>query len=79
MLFDPAVWLVRLMQFTSMPVNFEILIMILALCGLAGAWIAERHVFLWLARMLGKIHDILWPHRRKQRKQYKNLIEQMRV
>ena len=79
MLFDPAAWLVNLMQLTSMSINFEISIMILALCGLACASVAERHVFLWLARMLGKIHDNLWPHRRKQRKQYKILIGKMRV
>lgn len=67
------------MQLTKMSVNFEVFVLLLALGGFACAWIAERRVFLWLARLLGKLHDKLWPHRRKKRKEYKRILEEMRM
>lgn len=67
------------MQLTKMSVNFEVFVLLLALGGFACAWIAERRVFLWLARLLGKLHDKLWPHRRKKRKEYKRILEDMRM
>lgn len=79
MLFDPAVWLSSLMQLTKMSVNFEVFVLLLALGGFACAWIAERRVFLWLARLLGKLRDKLWPHRRKKRKEYKRILEEMQM
>ncbi|KAK4697021.1 hypothetical protein P7C71_g989, partial [Lecanoromycetidae sp. Uapishka_2] len=42
-------------------------------------WTAERNVFLLLARFLGKAYKSLWPDRRKKRKEYKLLLEQMRM
>lgn len=67
------------MQLTEMSLDFKVFTLVLALGGLACAWIAERRVFLWLARLVGKLHDTLWPHRRKKRKGYKRLLEQMRI
>lgn len=79
MLFDPGAWLSNLMQLTYMSVDFKVFVLVLALGGLACAWIAERRVFLQLAWLLGKLHDSLWPHRRKERKEYKRLLEEMRM
>ena len=79
MLFDPGIWLSSLMQLTEMSLDFEVFVLVLALGGFACAWIAERRVFLWLARLLGKLHDRLWPHRGKKRKEYKRLLEEMRM
>ena len=79
MLFDPGTWLADLMVLTPMSLDFKAFLLILALGGFACSWIAERRVFLWLARVLGKIHDKLWPHRRKKRKEYKLLLEEMRM
>lgn len=79
MLFDPGAWLANLMQLTFMSVDFKVFLLVLASGGLACAWIAERNVFLLVARFLGKAHGTLWPHKRKQRKEYKLLLEQMRM
>lgn len=77
MLFDPAEAFAKFMQLTRMSVDFKLFILILAIGGFACAWVFERRVFLLLARSMGKIHDRLWPHRRKQRKKYKVFLEEM--
>ena len=79
MLFDPAAWLANMMQLTALSVEFKVFLLVLALGGLACAWVAERRVFLWVARVLGKAHDALWPQRRKRKKEYKILAEEMRI
>lgn len=79
MLFDPGAWLANLMQLTEMSVDFKVFVLVLALGGLACAWTAERRVFLWLARLLGKMHNTLWPHRRKVQKEYKRVLKEMRM
>lgn len=79
MLFDPGAWLASLMQLTYVSVDFKVFILVLALGGLASAWIAERQVFLWVAGLLGKLHDTLWPQRRKKQKEYKRLLGEMRM
>ena len=79
LLLDPARPLANFMQLTDIALNFKLFIIILALGGFACAWVAERRVFISVARMIGKAHDGLWPHRRKQRKQYKLLSEKMRI
>lgn len=79
MLLDPAKWLVDFMQLTDMTVGFKVFILILAAGGFTCAWVAERRVFLWLARVIGKTHDLVLPHRRKRRKRYKTLQESMRT
>lgn len=79
MLFDPSAWLVSIMELTTMSVYFKVFLLVLALGGLACAWIAERYVFLWVGCLIGNLHDALWPHRSKKRKGYKVLLESMRM
>ncbi|KAL9031899.1 MAG: hypothetical protein Q9196_000095 [Gyalolechia fulgens] len=75
MLFDPAVWLTNVMELTDMTVDFKVFIIVLASGGFACAWIAERKVFLWLANVIGSMHDYVLPQRRKRRKRYKMIQE----
>ncbi|KAL8914093.1 MAG: hypothetical protein Q9171_001209 [Xanthocarpia ochracea] len=77
MLFDPAAWLTSSMQLTYMTAQFKVFILALAIGGFACAWVAERRVFLLVASVIGKTHDLLWPHRRKKRKLYKTLLDSM--
>lgn len=79
MLFDPGAWLANFMQLTSMSVDFKAFVLVLVLGGLACAWIAERRVFVWLARILGKLQNTLWPRRRKKQKEYKRLFAEMKM
>lgn len=79
MLLDPGAWLADLMELTPMPVDFKIFILVLALGGLACAWVAERRFFLLVARLIGKFHDAIWPHRRKKRKEYKIISHDMQI
>ena len=79
MLLDPGPWLVHFMQLTPMDTQFKIRILVLVLVGLSCALVAERRVFLWIARWLGKGHDTLFPQRRKKKKEYKRLLVDMQV
>lgn len=79
MLVDPGIWLTDFMKLTEMSMNFKVFILILALGGFTCAWIAERHAFLWIAGLLGQAHDRIWPQRKKKRKEYKLLLEGMRI
>ena len=78
-LFDPAIWLSNVMQLTKLPTDFKVFILVLATGGFLVAWIAERRVFGWCAVGFGKLHDRIWPARRKKRKEYKVLLEGMRM
>ena len=77
MLVDPGIWLSDVMNLTELSINFRLFILILALGGSTCAWIAERHAFPWIARLLGQAHDRVWPQRVKKRKEYKLLLEKM--
>ena len=79
MLLDPAKPLVKLMQLTNISTNFRLFLIALAVGGFACAWVTERRLAPWIARMLGKAHDSLWPDRRKQRKEYKILSDRMKT
>jgi len=79
MLFDPGARLTSFMQLTYLSIDFKIFILVLAIGGFICAWVAERRVFLWLARLIGRTHDWMWPQRRKKRKEYKLLIVKMRT
>ena len=79
MLLDPAKVLADFMQLTYLSIGFKIFLMVLAVAGFACALVMERRISLWIARILGKVRDSLWPHRRKQRKQHKIISERMRV
>jgi len=69
----------KFMQLTYLAFDFKIFILALALAGFLCAWIAERRVFVWLARAIGQTHDWIWPQRRKKRKEFKVLIAKMRI
>lgn len=79
MLLDPGKWLVNVMELTRIPSEFKFFILLLALGSFLCAWIAEKHVLLWIARFFGKAHDIMWPDRQKVRKKYKIVIENMKI
>lgn len=78
-LLDPADWLARLMQLTPMPGEFKMFILVLALGGLACAWVAERRVFPSLARQIANLHTLIRPRYRKRRKEYKLVLADMRI
>lgn len=79
MLFDPGDWLAHLMQLTDMSVNFKVFVLLLALGAFVCAWIAERRVFVWIGRLVGKLHCRLWPGRQKRRKEYKIVLKDMQM
>ena len=79
MLLDPAKALADFMQLTYLSIGFKLFLIVLAAAGFACAWVMERRISLWVARIIGKAHDSLWPHRRKQRKQHKIILEGTRV
>lgn len=79
MLFDPGKGLRDFMDLTLIPVGFKFFTLGMAVEGFLVGWIAEKYVFLWTARLLGRIHDRIWPQRRKVRKLYKRLLEDMRI
>ena len=79
MLFDAGEWLASLMQFTYMSNTFKGFITLLAVAGGSLAWISEQRLFPTLARTIGKIQGKLMPKRRKQKKEYKQLLIDMRV
>lgn len=67
------------MDLTLIPVGFKFFTLALAVGGFLVGWAAEKYVFLWTARRLGIIHDRIWPQRRKVRKQYKRLRDDLRI
>lgn len=79
MLFDPAIWLAGLMQLTKMPLDFQIFLLTLALGGLSGAWVVEKYISIWVARVLGNASALVWPQSGKKRKVYKTILEKMRI
>ncbi|KAL9048846.1 MAG: hypothetical protein Q9162_007517 [Coniocarpon cinnabarinum] len=79
MLFDPAHWLVNLMQLTYMSDQFKGFLVVLALGGFACAYGAERYVFPPLAKLIGRIRQWSRPSRTKKRKEYKEVLEKLKV
>ena len=67
------------MQLTYLSIMFKLFIMILAIGGFGAAYIAERSIFIWLARLIGDFKDTVLPSRKKKRKEYKLLLEKMRM
>ena len=78
MLFDPAHWLYDLMQLTYLPHYFKVFLLALAIGGFAVSYVAERFMFPPLARLIGKANTKLRPSRKKRRKEYKVVAEEMR-
>ena len=79
MLFDPAHWLVHLMQLTFLSDRFEIFLVVLAIGGFACAYGAERYVFPHLAKIIGQARRSMRPERQKKRKKYKIALESMKL
>lgn len=79
MLFDPAPWLVDLMELTDMSISFQVFILVLAIGGFACSYLAERVVFPPLSKWIGKANAKLRPSHQKKRKEYKLIAESMRI
>ena len=67
------------MDLTVVPPGFRVFTLTLAMAGFLLGWLAEMYVFLWTARLIGRIRDKTWAQRRKIRKVYKTLLEDMRI
>lgn len=72
----PASWLDRGMQLTKISWDFKLFLITLGLIYLGVAWTGEHHVFQRLARVIGKLRQAA-TGRRKTRKQYKVIREEM--
>ncbi|KAF3031926.1 hypothetical protein E8E12_001710 [Didymella heteroderae] len=76
MLFDPADWVMSVMELTDMDVPFKVFLLVLGLGNFAVAYLAEGYLLPGLAKWIGvlevKIGGEKW---RKQRKQYKVIQE----
>lgn len=79
MLFDPANWIVKMMELTSMDTAFKFFILALGLCNFALAYISEKFVFPVLAKWIGLTKVKVNPKWRKKRKAYKEILETMRI
>lgn len=79
MLFDPADWLFDLMELTWMSFSFRGFIVALAVGGFSISYAAERILFPRLAKFIGVARTRLRPEHQKKRKEYKVVLEGMRV
>ena len=79
LLLDPAKELATFMQLTAVSLKFKVFVLVLIAGGFACALFAESRALPQVAKGIGKVHDRLWPHRKKQRKEYKILLEKMRI
>lgn len=78
MLFDPAPWLYDLMELTWISPIFKIFILVLGLGGFCCMYLAEKLFFPRLAKVIGKL-IIKVRGRVKKRKEYKIVMEDMRI
>lgn len=79
MLFRPSKWVLNVMELTWMSDGFRSWLLALAFGAFALSWMAEVAVFPRLARMIGHARARLQPNYRKKRRQYKVLLEEMRL
>ena len=79
MLFDPAPFLVSMMQLTYVSPQFKLSILTLAIGGFAVAYSAEKYLFPELARWIGRLYSRMNSRQRKKRKTYKLVLEGMGV
>ena len=79
MLFDPAKWVVRVMQLTTLDTSFKTFILALGVANFIVAYLAERYFFPGLAKWIGVLKVKVGGERgRKKRKEYKVIAEGMR-
>lgn len=67
------------MQLTFLSQDFACWLFLLVMGSFLLSWISEKAVFPELARAAGRAHTFLRPGHRKQRRQYKVLLEEMQV
>ena len=79
LLLDPAPWLVDLVELSYLSLPFKLFLLILAVAGFLVAFVGEHYIFVWLSQYIGKVHDRMWPRRKKKRKEYKVWQEKMWV
>ena len=79
LLLDPAEWLIKLMQFTPMNLNFKMFILLLVLVGFACSWFGERKLFPQLAGLMRRLNTSWNTSRRKRRKEYKMVLEDVNL
>lgn len=78
-LFDPAPWVTDVLELTFMSEHFRVFVLVLAMGNYVVSQASERLVFPRLARYVGALQVRIWPERQKKRKEYKVLLEGMRV
>jgi cation-transporting ATPase 13A2 len=79
MLLDPAKWLFDFMQLTTLSMDFRVYLLALACVGFGVSWMAEKNLLPRLAKLIGQANDRLRPRHKKNRKQYKTLLEELRL
>ena len=67
------------MDLTFISSSFKVFLLALAAGWFACSYGAEKFLFPELARWIGRLKMRLWPTRRKKRKEYKTVVENMRV
>ena len=77
-LFDPAKWLYNLMHLTQTGHWFKIFILVLGMGGFACSYLAEKQFFPRLAKWIGKANT-KWRGKQKKRKEYKLILEDVRI
>jgi len=79
MLTDPADWLQNFMDLTDMSISYKLFLLALATVGFIVAYLAERYVFLAMAKYIGKLKTLLRPSHPKKRKRYKEILDEMAI
>lgn len=79
MLLDPAQWLADFMDLTEMSLDYELILLVLAIVGFVVAYCAERYLFPVMAKWVGKLKGLLRPSQQKKRKEYKEILADMRA
>lgn len=79
LLFDPSPWVANLMELTWMPMSFRGFIVALAVGSFSCSYLAERLVFPRMAKWIGSANARLRPQNKKKRKEYKLVLESMRI
>ena len=79
LLLDPAKWLVSLMDLTYMSWDFKVILLVMAVVGFAVMYASEIWFFPRLAKWIGDLNVKLRPKSRKKRKEYKIIVEGMRM
>lgn len=78
LLVHPAQWTSKVLQLTYLSSDFKIWMVLIACIHFALGYSGEQFVFLRLAKALGKLRKKFRNGKRKQRKQFKVIEEEMR-